>query len=165
MECPVRDQERDSGTEPQVVPREEDEMPNTLPEIQEEVWRHLKPVQYVYLATSEGDQPRVRPVTLLNIDQKFWIATGTRSAKARHMRRNPNVEFCLPLDDQGYVRVAGVADPVTDAATRETIGKQIPFLREFWTGSDDPQFSLFRITRVEVEYLRPGEMTAFTFLV
>ena len=140
-------------------------MPNTLPEIQEEVWKRLKPMQCVYLATSEGEQPRVRPVSLLNIDRKFWIATGTRSAKARQMRRNPNVEFCLPLEgDEGYLRVAGLATSVTDAATREAIGKQVPFLRKFWTGADDPQFSLFRITRVEVEYLRPGEMTAFTFL-
>lgn len=142
-------------------------MPNTLPEIQEEAWRRLKPCQCVYLATSEAEQPRVRPVTLLNIDQKFWIATGTRSAKARQMRRNPNVEFCLPLDTEcgnGYLRIAGLATSVTDPETREAIAKEIPFLREFWTGSDDPQFALFRITRVEVEYLRPGEMTAFTFL-
>lgn len=143
-------------------------MPNTLPEIQEEVWRRLKPLQSVYLATGEGEQPRVRPVTLLNIDQKFWIATSTRSAKARQMRHNPNVEFCLPLDVEGgngYLRVAGLATSVTDPETREAIGKQVPFLREFWAGSDDPQFALFRITRVEIEYLRPGEMTAFTFLV
>ncbi|MDD5264365.1 MAG: pyridoxamine 5'-phosphate oxidase family protein [Candidatus Bipolaricaulis sp.] len=143
-------------------------MPNTLPEIQEEVWRRLKPSQCVYLATAEAEQPRVRPVTLLNIDQKFWIATSTRSAKARQMRRNPNVEFCLPLDAEcgnGYLRIAGLAAPVTDPSTREAIGKEIPFLREFWTGSDDPQFALFRITRVEIEYLRPGELTAFAFLV
>jgi uncharacterized pyridoxamine 5'-phosphate oxidase family protein len=141
-------------------------MPNTLPEIQEEVWRLLRPMQSVYLATSEGDQPRVRPVTLLNIDQKFWIATGTRSAKARQMRRNPNVEFCLPLEgDDGYLRVAGLAASVTDPETREAIGKQVPFLQKFWAGSDDPQFALFRITRVEVEYLRPGELNPFTFLV
>ena len=143
-------------------------MPNTLPEIQEEAWKRLKPMQCVYLATGEGHQPRVRPVTLLNIDQKFWIATGTRSAKARHMRRNPNVEFCLPLDAEcgnGYLRIAGLAASVTDAATREAIGSQVPFLREYWTGRDDPQFALFRITRVEIEYLRPGEMTPFTFLV
>ncbi|MDD5220053.1 MAG: pyridoxamine 5'-phosphate oxidase family protein [Candidatus Bipolaricaulis sp.] len=142
-------------------------MPNTLPEIQEEIWRHLKPTQYVYLATSEGEQPRVRPVTLLNIDQKFWIATGMRSAKARQMRHNPNVEFCLPLGaegDSGYLRIAGLAESVTEPEIRETIGKQIPFLQEFWSGSDDPQFALFRITHIEVEYLRPGEMTAFTFL-
>ncbi|MEW5827176.1 MAG: pyridoxamine 5'-phosphate oxidase family protein [Candidatus Bipolaricaulota bacterium] len=135
---------------------------------QEEVWSLLKLHQCVYLATSEGDQPRVRPVTLLNLDRKFWIATGTRSAKARQMRRNPNVEFCLPLTaecGQGYVRVSGLASAVSDPDTREKIGQQIPFLGEYWTGSDDPQFALFRITRVEIEYLKPGEMTPVTFIV
>ena len=141
-------------------------MSNTLAEIQEEVWRLFKPSQCVYLATNEGEQPRVRPVTLLNIDQKFWIATGTRSAKARQMRRNPNVEFCLPLEcESGYLRVAGFAEFVPDPRTRDEIGRQVPFLKKFWTGSDDPEFALFRVTRVEVEYLRPGELSPVTFLV
>jgi len=143
-------------------------MADSLGQVHEEVWSHFGPSQCVYLATSEGDQPRVRPVTLLNLDRKFWIATGTRSAKARQMRRNPNVEFCLPLTSecgQGYLRVSGIATAVADPETRETVGRQIPFLKDFWAGSDDPQFALFRITRVEVEYLRPGELTALTFLV
>jgi uncharacterized pyridoxamine 5'-phosphate oxidase family protein len=143
-------------------------MGKRLDEIKQEVWDHLKEAQCVYLATAEADQPRVRPVTLLDIDEKFWIATTTRSAKARQMRRNPNVEFCLPLDAErgnGYVRVAGVADVVTDPKTRRTIGEQIPFLKDYWGTPDDPSFCLIRITRVEVEYLRPGEKYATTFLV
>lgn len=65
--------------------------------IKEEVWKRFAKSQVVFLGTAEGEQPRVRPVTLTNFDQKFWIATGTRSAKARQIRRNPNVEFCFPL--------------------------------------------------------------------
>jgi uncharacterized pyridoxamine 5'-phosphate oxidase family protein len=143
-------------------------MSASIAEIQQEVWSLLKPSQCVYLATAEGDQPRVRPVTLLDIDRKFWIATGRRSAKARQMLRNPNVEFCLPLTETcgtGYLRVAGIATAETDAETRKKIGAQIPFLSEYWSGPDDPNVVLFRITRVEIEYLKPGEMTAVTFLV
>jgi general stress protein 26 len=136
--------------------------------IREEVWGALSGTQSVYLATAEADQPRVRPVTLLNIDRKLWIATGQRSAKVRQIRRNPNVEFCLPLSDErgnGYLRVAGLASVVTDPETRETIGGKIPFLDEYWSGPDDPDFCLLRITRVEVEYLRPGEMDPYAFIV
>jgi uncharacterized pyridoxamine 5'-phosphate oxidase family protein len=143
-------------------------MSASIAEVQKEVWTLLKPNQCVYLATAEGDQPRVRPVTLLDIDRKFWIATGRRSAKARQILRNPNVEFCLPLTETcgtGYLRVAGVATVETDAETRKKIGAQIPFLSEYWAGPDDPNVALFRITRVEIEYLKPGEMTAVTFLV
>jgi uncharacterized pyridoxamine 5'-phosphate oxidase family protein len=143
-------------------------MAQGLEEVKQEVWDHLKESQCVYLATAEADQPRVRPVTLLNIDEKFWIATTTRSAKARQMRRNPNVEFCLPLSAEcgtGYIRVAGVAGVVTDQKTRTAIGEKIPFLKEYWATPDDPSFCLIRITRVEIEYLRPGAEYATTFIV
>ena len=143
-------------------------MSASIAEVQKEVWNLLKPSQCVYLATAEGDQPRVRPVTLLDIDRKFWIATGRQSAKARQMLRNPNVEFCLPLTETsgtGYLRIAGVATAEEDPETRRRIGDQISFLREYWSGPDDPNVTLIRITRVEIEYLKPGEMTAVTFLV
>jgi len=146
--------------------------------IKEEVWGLFTDSQSVYLATAEADQPRVRPVTLLNIDQKFWIATSPRSAKARQIRRNPNVELCLPLSDgrgNGYLRVAGLAsvatDPETKAAiatdpeTKAAIGGKIPFLNEYWSGVDDPNFCLVRITRVEVEYLRPGDEEPYAFIL
>lgn len=143
-------------------------MDKNLEDVKQDVWRRLKTTQCVYLATAEGDQPRVRPITLLDIDEKFWIATSTRSAKARQMRRNPNVEFCLPLAEEcgtGYIRVAGLANVVTDPAVRQSVGGKVPFLKDYWKGPDDPSFGLFRITRVEIEYLRPGEDYATTFLV
>ena len=143
-------------------------MPRSLNEIRQEVWAHLKDSQCVYLATAEADQPRVRPVSLLDLDQKFWIATGTRSAKARQIRRNPNVEFCLPLGGEcgnGYIRIAGVASMVTDHDQRQRVGEQVPFITEYWSGVDDPEFCLIRITRVEVEYMPPGAEEAFTFMV
>ena len=143
-------------------------MPKSLDEVRQEVWGHLKDAQCVYLATAEADQPRVRPITLLDLDEKFWIATGTRSAKARQIRRNPNVEFCLPLAGEcgnGYIRIAGVASVVTDHGERQRVGDQVPFISEYWSGVDDPEFSLIRITRVEVEYMEPGAEQAVTFIV
>ena len=143
-------------------------MPRSIEEIQQEVWSLLKDSQCVYLATVEADQARVRPVTLLDLDEKFWIATSPRSAKARQIRRNPNVEFCIPLQDEsgnGYIRVAGVASIITDLETRSAIGDRIPFLTEHWTGANDPDFCLIRVTRVEIEYLKPGESVPTTFLV
>ena len=143
-------------------------MPKTIAEIRQEVWDHFTTLQCVYLATAEADQPRVRPVTLLDIEKKFWIATSPRSAKAHQIRRNPNVEFCLPLKKEcgeGYIRVSGVATAEQDEATIARIGNQIPFLTQHWSGVDDPNFMLFRITRAEVEYMRPGDMEGYTFIV
>ena len=143
-------------------------MGKTLAEIKAAVWAHFQPGQSVYLATAEGDQPRVRPVTLLNLEEKFWIATSPRSAKAPQILRNPNVEFCYPLPadrGNGYIRVSGIATVVRDTDVIERIGNQIPFLAEYWTGTQDPDFCLVRITRVEIEYLEPGVMVPHTFIV
>jgi len=143
-------------------------MTRTLAEIKAEVWSHFRPEQCVYLATAEGEQPRVRPITLMNLDEKFWIATSPRSAKARQILRNPNVEFCYPLTadcGNGYIRVSGIASVVRDAEVVERIGNQIPFLTEHWSGTQDPDFCLIRITRVEIEYLEPGVMVPHTFIV
>jgi len=143
-------------------------MGKTLDEIKAQVWNHFGPGQSVYLATAEGDQPRVRPITLLDLEEKFWIATSPRSAKTRQILRNPNVEFCFPLTaegGQGYIRISGIATVVRDPDVIERIGNQIPFLTEYWTGTQDPDFCLIRITRVEVEYLEPGGGAAHTFIV
>jgi general stress protein 26 len=143
-------------------------MSKTLDEVKTAVWGHFQPGQCVYLATAEGDQPRVRPITLLNLEEKFWIATSPRSAKSRQILRNPNVEFCYPLSadcGNGYIRVSGIAAIARDTDVIERIGSQIPFLTEHWTGTQDPDFCLIRITRVEIEYLAPGDMTPQTFIV
>ena len=140
----------------------------SLDEIKAEVWGRFGETQRVYLGTAEADQPRVRPVTLLNLDERLWIATSIRSGKTRQVRRNPNVEFCLPIHEEagdGYVRVAGIASIVTEPATKESVGGRIPFLSQYWDGVDDPGFCLIRITRVEIEYLRPGDDDATTFIV
>ena len=143
-------------------------MTDTADGIKQEVWKRFARYQVVVLGTVEGEQPRVRPVTLVNFDQKFWIATGTRSAKARQIRRNPNVEFCLQFqedDHTGYVRVAGVAQAVHDRETKERLAGQMDFFSSHWDGVDDPDYTLLRISRVEVEYMPPGEMEAETFIV
>jgi general stress protein 26 len=143
-------------------------MDKTIQQIKEEAWGWFEASQMVFLATAEMSQPRVRPVTVIDHDDTLWIATGTRSQKARQIRHNPNVELCLPIQSgnaRGYVRVAGVAECVADEAMREEIGRRFGYFGEYWSGPEDPDYTLLRITRVEVEYLAPGETDAVTFIV
>lgn len=55
--------------------------------IKDEVWKYFKNLQFIYLATCEGDQPRVRPVTLVCLDERFWILTGTDNAKTQQIQK------------------------------------------------------------------------------
>ena len=48
---------------------------------------------WAYLATADGNQPRVRVVHPAFEGERVWVATGRTSAKARHIAKNPRVEL------------------------------------------------------------------------
>jgi general stress protein 26 len=113
-------------------------------DVRDEIWDFFSEYQGIYLATAEDKRPYVRPVTLAYMDSRFWVFTGTDDAKVRQIRSNPRIEFCLNLkkgDHSGYVRASGKADIVLDKETRM-------------------KYTLLEIKIEEVEYLKPGELTA-----
>jgi len=143
-------------------------MADTVNDIKQEAWSHFEDYQYVMLATTEGSQPRVRPVTLINFDKTFWIGTGTNSAKVKQIRNNSNIEFCLQFErdsGNGYVRVVGIANIVTDKKTKARLADHIDFFNNYWEGVDDPTYTLIQITPVEIEYRRSSEMAVQRFKV
>lgn len=141
-------------------------MDEKFDDLKEEVWGHFKDYQFIFLATSEEDQPRVRPVTLVYLDRKFWVLTGTGNAKTKQISKNPKIEFCLLLqekDKQGYVRAAGLAKIIQDRKTKGKIAEQCDFFSEFWKSFDDPNYTLIELHATEIEYLRPNEIVALKF--
>ena len=73
----------------------------------EKVVQFLDGAQTYYLATVEGDQPRVRPFgTALLWDGKFYIQTGKVKSVSRQLAANPKAEICAFKDGQ-WLRVAG----------------------------------------------------------
>ena len=55
----------------------------------------LKEVGTYYLATIDGDQPRVRPFGTVNIfEGKLYIQTGKGKSVAKQIAANPKVEIC-----------------------------------------------------------------------
>lgn len=143
-------------------------MARSREEVMTEVWSHFKDMQVVFLATEEGGQPKVRPVTLLHFDEKMWVTTGASDNKIRQIRANPKIEFCLLLkagENSGYVRCVAEAEIVSDAATRALVADRAPFFKEFWKTADDPGYALLRIHPKELEYVRPGTIQAERFSV
>lgn len=131
-----------------------------------EIWGHFKDYQHVFLATDEGGQPRVRPVTLVNFDQRFWVLTGANNAKVRQIRKNPKTEFCLLFEEgghHGYIRAAGFAKNITDRETKVKVAKHCDFFSEHWKSPDDPNYTLLELKLNEIEYLRPNEIVARKF--
>jgi len=124
------------------------------------VWSHFRDFQHVFLATMESDHPRVRPVTLIHLDKKFWVTTETKSAKVKQIQRNPKVEFCLNFKERGNdccVRVAGLAKIVKEQETKTRIANHCSFFHKHWESVDDPNFTLLEICPSEIEYVSPNK--------
>ncbi len=134
-------------------------MKNVKMSLKQEVWRHFKEKNTVFLATSQGKQPRVRPVSLIYFRKKFWITTGTTNAKIEQIKKNNNIEFCLLLRTKkyaGYIRGTGKARIVKNRKVRKLLADNLRFFATFWKGPDDPNYTLLAITVKEIEYVKPG---------
>ena len=102
----------------------------------------------IALATVEGDQPRLRPMTLLHHEDRFFIATGSENAKVEQIRRNPKVEFLLlvtKVGDTGSIRVESQASMVQDNAIRAALFNEVEFMKRFWESPEDPALTLIEL--------------------
>lgn len=73
----------------------------------EKVCEFLKSAGVYYLATAEGDQPRVRPFGTAHIfDGKLYIQTGKVKSVSKQIAANPKCEICA-FKDGTWLRVSG----------------------------------------------------------
>lgn len=73
----------------------------------ERVCQFLKEAGVYYLATVEGDQPRVRPFGTAHIfEGKLYIQTGKIKPVSKQIAENPKVEVCA-FKDGMWLRVSG----------------------------------------------------------
>ncbi len=73
----------------------------------EKAYEFLKSAGTYYLATVEGDQPRVRPFGTVNIfEGKLYIQTGLKKDVAKQLLANPKAEICAFTKGK-WIRIAG----------------------------------------------------------
>ncbi len=136
--------------------------------LQKEAWDYLKPTQMIDLATWDGEYPRLRPVSLIFDQGRFWFCTGSNDAKVSQMENYPVFEFSLLLengDSRGTLRCAGATEIVANMETKKTMAGRIPFFSDYWDTPDDPTFCLVELLVKQVELMPPGEMLSKKFKV
>lgn len=102
----------------------------------ERVCQFLKDAGVYYLATVEGDQPRVRPFGTAHIfEGKLYIQTGKSKPVSKQLAANPRVEVCA-FHDGRWLRIAGelVEDDRTEA--RKSMLDAYPDLRGMYDEND-----------------------------
>ena len=94
-----------------------------------EVYEFLKKCGVYYLATVEGDQPRVRPFGTVDLfDGKLYIQTGKVKNVAVQMKANSKVEISGMADDK-WIRLTAEAVLDDNLAAQEHMLEAYPSLR------------------------------------
>ena len=102
-----------------------------------EVYDFLKSAETYYLATVEGDQPRVRPFGTVDIfEDKLYIQTGKSKDVSKQLAANPKAEICA-FKDGTWLRVSGelVSDDRREAKAHMLDG--YPQLKAMYSADDD----------------------------
>ena len=102
----------------------------------EEVIQFLKECGTYYLATVEGDQPRVRPFGTAHVfEGKLYIQTGKVKPVSHQMLANPKIEICAFQKGQ-WLRIQAVAVEDDRVEARKSMLDAYPNLRRMYDEND-----------------------------
>ncbi|XHH10217.1 MAG: pyridoxamine 5'-phosphate oxidase family protein [Candidatus Bathyarchaeia archaeon] len=106
-----------------------------------------------YIATTEGDQPRVRGMLMWFADKTgFYYNTGATKDLYKQLQANPKVELCFfdpKSQNLKMMRVTGKAEFVNDIDLRERLVAERPFLKQMGLTAESPGLILFRVPKGE----------------
>ena len=102
-----------------------------------EVYEFLKKCGVYYLATVEGDQPRVRPFGTYDLfEEKLYIQTGKIKPVAHQMKANPKVELSAMSPDGKWIRITAEAVLDNNMAAQEHMLAAYPSLQAQYKPGD-----------------------------
>ena|SRR6185369_2131991 len=110
---------------------------------------------FPHLATIDGDQPRLRPISPVRTDGfTIYVANLRLYHKTAEIAANPNVELCYLDDGHNQVRLSGVAEILTERPLLEQIWQENPLMRQYLGSLDNPQLIVYRIRPTRVRYMQ-----------
>ena len=121
----------------------------------EKVLEFLDEAQTYYLATVEGDQPRVRPFgTALMYEDKLYIQTGKIKPVSHQLKVNPKAEICA-FKDGKWIRIAGELVEDERREVKSLMLDKMPMLRNMYNEDDG---------NMQMLYFKKAEVTISSFI-
>ncbi len=115
----------------------------------------MQAARFLLLATIDGDQARVRPVSPVRIEEFTVYVANLRSYhKTEEIAANPKVELCYVDDDHNQVRITGTAEVLADQDLLHEIWKTNALLRQYLGTVDNPALIVYRIVPHHVRYMQ-----------
>ena len=120
----------------------------------QEVLEFLKSCGVYYLATVDGDAPKVRPFGTAEVfEGKLYIQTGKKKDCYRQLLANPNAEICC-FKDGTWLRLKGKLIPDDRVEAKKDMLDKNPNLRGMYDENDDNTIVL---------YFEDAEATFYSF--
>lgn len=120
----------------------------------EQVYDFLKKAGNYYLATTDGDQPRVRPFGTIHIfEGKLYIQTGKVKNVSKQILINPKIEISAMLNDD-WIRIEAVAVEDENLKAKESMLNAYPSLKTIYRANDG---------NTQVFYLKDVTATIYSF--
>src|ERR1700758_3302060 len=115
----------------------------------------MRAARFPFLATIDGDQPRVRPVSPVRTDGfTVYVANLRAYHKTVEIAANPKVELCYLDAHHDQVRRTGGAEVVTDRALLQEIWDTNPLLRQYLGSLDTPALIVYRIRPTRARFMK-----------
>lgn len=119
-----------------------------------EVYEFIKNANVYYLATVEGDQPRVRPFgTIDEFEGKLYIQTGKVKDVSKQIQKNPKFELTA-FNGQEWIRVSGKLIRDDRVEVKQHMLDTHPNLKDRYSATDD---------NTEVLYFKDAVATIYSF--
>jgi uncharacterized pyridoxamine 5'-phosphate oxidase family protein len=120
----------------------------------EEVFEFLRKCETYFIATIDGDRPRVRPFgTVIIFENNLYIQTGKVKNVSKQIARNPNIEIC-GMTGGKWIRVEAIAIEDDRIEPKQKMLDSYPSLKAFYKPDDG---------NTEVLYLKDATATIYSF--
>ncbi len=120
----------------------------------EQVEEFLKEAGIYYLATVDGDQPRVRPFGAVHIfEGKLYIQTSKYKNVSRQLHENPKAEVCAYHGNE-WIRISGELVEDDRVEAKQSLLDEYTSLQNLYSADDD---------KTEVFYFRNATVVISSF--
>jgi general stress protein 26 len=92
------------------------------------------------------------------VGKELWIACALKSRKVRDLRARSWAEICFMDKSCNHVRIAGRCKISASPRDRSVLLKLMPFLKNYVSGPDDPDYAVIRLRPSSIRWMPFTEM-------
>ena len=132
----------------------------TVSDLQTKIEAVMSGSQLAVLATLRDGKPWGRYVMTHAKGTTLYVTTFLGSRKISQIKADPNVHVTLGSTgvevERPYLQIAATAEVLTDESIKEEMW--VDYLTRFFTGPEDPNYAVIKISPSLIEIMEPGKM-------